>query len=198
MKNPAAIYRVRRHLPETTMPFDRTILFLLIALWVPASAISAQAQKTSRVAQSPPGTAELIQGLQSHDPARREQAAKAAAGTKPLPPAVVPFLLNSFTGLPSQLWNNDPSISEATRMKLHELWFYSGYLVQALANAGPQAIPQLSLALDNHDEAIRKGAVDALMLIAKDSPAAWPTPISPLGNPHPDVPHRVEETIATG
>jgi hypothetical protein len=53
----------------------------------------------------------------------------------------------------------------------------------------------LSRALDDHDEAVRRGAVDALIVIARVSPEAWPVLIGALGNTHDDVPHRIEETI---
>ena len=42
-----------------------------------------------------------------------------------------------------------------------------GDLVTALGNAGAPAIPELSHALDDPDEAVRRGAVDALIVIAR-------------------------------
>ena len=68
-------------------------------------------------------------------------------------------------------------------------------MVTALGNAGAPAIPELSHALDDHDEAVRRGAVDALIVIARGSPKAWPVLVGALGNAHDDVPSRIEETI---
>ncbi|MGC2445136.1 HEAT repeat domain-containing protein [Candidatus Binatus sp.] len=172
MKNPAAICL--------------TGLLFLIALCAPPS-VSAQA----RDAQSPPppSTAEIIKGLQSQNPAEREQAAKAAAATKPLPSAVVPFLLNSLRGLESKPSND--TVSDAIR----EQWRLAGDLVTALGNAGAPAIPELSHALDDPDEAVRRGAVDALIVIARGSPEAWPVLVDALGNAHDDVPSRIEAKI---
>ena len=113
MKNPAAICL--------------TGLLFLIALCAPSS-VSAQARDAQ--SQPPPSTAEIIKGLQSHNPAEREQAAKAAAAIKPLPSAVVPFLLNSLKGLESKPSND--TVSDAIR----EQWRLAGDLVTALGNAG--------------------------------------------------------------
>ncbi|HEY6298565.1 MAG TPA: hypothetical protein VIW95_02890, partial [Candidatus Binatus sp.] len=74
MKNPAATCRIT--------------LFFLIALCAPPSTVPTHAQPVQ--SQPPPSVAELIKGLQSPNPANREQAAKAAAATKPLSSAVVP------------------------------------------------------------------------------------------------------------
>jgi len=146
--------------------FNSTIFVLLVASGAPTSASAAQAPTAQ--AHPPADAAELIKALQSRNLAEREQTAKAAAGIAPLPEAVVSFLLNALRGLESQPSNN--SVSEATR----EQWRYSGDLVTALGHAGSPAIPDLSVALNDPDEAIRRGAVDALILIARDSPAAWP------------------------
>jgi HEAT repeat protein len=172
VKNPAAIFLA--------------ILFFLIAVCTPP-AVPAQA----RDAQSPPppSAADLIKGLQSPNLADREKAAKAAAAIKPLPQAVVPSLLNSLRGLESKPSND--TVSEAIR----EQWRLAGDLVTALENAGVPAIPELSHALDDHDEAVRRGALDALIVIARGSPEAWPVLVGALGNAHDDVPHRIEETI---
>jgi len=172
VKNPAAICR--------------TVLFLLIALCAPPSTVPAHAQP---VQSPPPSVAELIKGLQSPNPANREQAAKAAAAIKPLPSAVVPFLLNSLRGLKSKPSND--TVSDAIR----EQWGFAGDLITALGNAGAPAIPELSRALDDHDEAVRRGAIDALIVIARGSPEAWPVLVGALGNAHDDVPSRIEETI---
>jgi HEAT repeat protein len=170
VKNPSAI--------------RRNVLLLLIALCAPPS-VPAQA----RDAQPQPSAADLIKGLQNPNLADREQAAKAAAATKPLPQAVVPSLLNSLRGLESKPSNDN--VSETIR----EQWRYSGDLVTALGNAGAPAIPDLSRALDDNDEAVRRGAVDALIVIARDSRAAWPVLVGALGNTHADVPRRIEDTI---
>jgi HEAT repeat protein len=172
VKNPSAAYR--------------TVLLLLIALCAPP-AVLAQAHDTQ--SKSQPSAAEIIKGLQSTNLADREKAAKAAAAIKPLPQAVVPSLLNSLRGLESKPSND--TVSDAIR----EQWRYSGDLVTALGNAGAPAIPDLSRALDDSDEAVRRGAVDALIVIARVSPQAWPVLIGALGNTHDDVPDRIEETI---
>ena len=172
MKNPAAIYL--------------TVLLFLIALSKPPS-VPAQAHDAQ--SKSQPSAAEIIKGLQSTNLADREKAAKAAAAIKPLPQAVVPPLLNSLRGLESKPSND--TVSDAVR----EQWRFAGDLVTALGNAGAPAIPDLSRALDDHDEAVRRGAVDALIVIARVSPEAWPVLIGALGNTHDDVPHRIEETI---
>jgi HEAT repeat protein len=164
----------------------RRVLLLLITLCAPSS-VSAQAQDAQ--SKPPPTAAEIIKGLQSPNLADREQAGKAAAAVKPLPEAVVPILLNSLRGLESNPSND--KVSDAIR----EQWNFAGDLVTALGNAGASAIPDLSRALDDHDEAVRRGAVDALMVIARVSPEAWPVLIGALGNTHDDVPHRIEETI---
>ena len=78
---------------------------------------------------------------------------------------------------------------------IREQWSFAGDLVTALGNAGAPAIPDLSRALDDSDEAVRRGAIDALMVIARVSPEAWPVLVGALGNTHDDVPHRIEETI---
>lgn len=172
---------------------DRALLVLLLAGSLSASAqtLSAWAQGTNRASQSQaePSVAELVKDLQSPDIEHREVAAAAAAEIKPLPLTVVPLLLSSLKGLESQP-SNDP-VSDAVR----EQWRYSGNLVIALGNAGPPAIPNLSQALDDPDEAVRRGAVDALMLIARESPAAWPVLVGALGNKHDDVVRRIEGTI---
>jgi HEAT repeat protein len=161
------------------------ILLFLIALCA-LPAVPAQA----RDAQSPPpSAADLIKGLRSPNLADREQAAKASAAIKPLPQAVVPPLLNSLRGLESKPSND--TVSDAIREQLR----FAGDLVTALGNAGAPAIPDLSRALDDHDEAVRRGAIDALIVIARVSPEAWPVLIGALGNTHDDVPHRIEETI---
>jgi HEAT repeat protein len=172
VKNPCATYLA--------------ILLLLIALCAPPS-VFAQARDAQ--SQAPPSTAEIIKGLQSPDLADRERAAKAAAAIKPLSEAVVPILLNSLRGLESTPSNDN--VSDAIR----EQWRFAGDLVTALGNAGAPAIPDLSSALDDNDEAVRRGAIDALIVIARVSPEAWPALISALGNTHDDVPHRIEETI---
>ena len=172
MKNPSAIYL--------------TVLLFLIALCAPPS-VPPQAHDPQ--SQPPPSAADLIKGLQSPDLAARERAAKAAAAIKPLPQAVVPSLLNSLRGLESKPSNDN--VSETIR----EQWRYSGGLVTALGNTGEPAIPDLSRALEDHDEAVRRGAVDALMVIARASPEAWPVLVGALGNTHDDVPQRIEETI---
>jgi HEAT repeat protein len=130
-----------------------------------------------------------MKGLQSPNLADREQAAKAAAAIKPLSEAVVPTLLNSLRGLESKPSNDN--VSETIR----EQWRFAGDLVTALGNAGAPAIPDLRRALDDHDEAVRRGAIDALIVIARVSPEAWPVLVGALGNTHDDVPHRIEETI---
>jgi hypothetical protein len=172
VKNPSAI--------------RRTVLLLLIVLCAPP-AVSAHARDAQ--SQPPSSPADLIKGLQSPDLAAREQAAKAAAAMKPLPQAVVPSLLNSLRGLESKPSND--TVSDAIR----EQWRFAGDLVAALGNAGAPAIPDLSRALDDHDEAVRRGAIDALILIARASPEAWPVLVGALGIAHDDVPHRIEETI---
>jgi HEAT repeat protein len=148
----------------------------------PAQADDAQSQPT-------PSAAEIIKGLQGPSLAAREQAAKTAVAMKPLPQAVVPTLLNSLRGLESKPSND--TVSDAIR----EQWRFAGDLVTALGNAGAPAIPDLSRALDDHDEAVRRGAIDALIVIARVSPEAWPVLINALGNTHDDVPNRIEETI---
>ena len=100
----------------------------------------------------PPSTAEIIKDLQSHNPAESKQAAKAAAATKPLPSAIVPSLLNSLRGLESKPSNG--TVSDAIR----EQWRLAGDVVTELGNAGAPAIPELSHALDDPDEAVRRGA----------------------------------------
>jgi len=172
VKNPSAIRRI--------------VILLLIALCAPPSTVPAYAQPV----KSPlPSIAELIKGLQSPNLAAREQAAKAAAAIKPLPQAIVPTLLNSLRGLESKPSND--TVSDAIR----EQWGLAGDLVTALGNAGAPAIPDLSRALDDHDEAVRRGAIDALIVIARGSPEAWPVLVGALGNAHDDVPSRIEETI---
>src|SRR5579862_8819671 len=145
------------------------ILLLLIGLCAPpAHAHDAQSP--------PPSAAEIIKGLQSPNLADREQAAKAAAGIKPLSEAVVPTLLNSLRGLESKPSNDN--VPDAIR----EQWSFAGDLVTALGNAGAPAIPDLSRALDDHDEAVRRGAIDALLVIARSSPEAWPVVVGAFGN----------------
>ena len=114
---------------------------------------------------------------------------KLPAAIKPLPQALVPTLLNSLRGLESKPSND--TVSDAIR----EQWRFAGDLVTALGNAGAPAIPDLSRALDDHDEAVRRGAVDALIVIARVSPEALPVLVGALGNTHDDVPRRIEETI---
>jgi HEAT repeat protein len=172
VKNPAIIYL--------------TVLLFVIDLSAPP-AVYAQAHDAQ--SKPPPTAAEIIKGLQSPNLADREQAGKAAAAVKPLSEAVVPILLNSLRGLESKPSND--KVSDAIR----EQWNFAGDLVAALGNAGAPAIPDLSRALDDHDEAVRRGAVDALMVIARVSPEAWPVLIGALGNTHDDVPNRIEETI---
>ena len=172
MKNPSAIYL--------------TVLLSLIALSTPP-VVFAQARDAQ--SQPPPSAAEIIKGLQSPNLADREQAAKTAAAIKPLPQAPVPTLLNSLRGLESKPSND--TVSDAIR----EQWRFAGDLVTALGNAGAPAIPDLSRALDDHDEAVRRGAVDALIVIARASPEALPVLVGALGNTHDDVPRRIEETI---
>jgi HEAT repeat protein len=172
VKNPSAIYL--------------TVLLFLIALSKPPS-VPAQAHDPQ--SKPPPSAAEIIKGLQSQNLADREQAAKTAGAIKPLSEAAVPTLLNSLRGLESKPSND--TVSDAIR----EQWHYSGDLVIALGNAGAPAIPDLSRALDDNDEAVRRGAVDALIVIARVSPEAWPVLIGALGNTHDDVPRRIEETI---
>jgi HEAT repeat protein len=169
VKNPAAICR--------------TVLFLLIALCAPPSTVPALAAESSR-------TRELIQELQSPDLQHRVHAANAARWTKPLPLAVVPALLNCFRDL-----NEKPGPGHLI-VPAGPVWGdYSKYLVRALTNAGTQAIPQLSLALNDHDEAVRKGALDALLLIVRDSPTNWPVLINALGNTYDDVARALEKGI---
>jgi HEAT repeat protein len=181
VKNPAKNCRARGQLPKGTILFERTILFFLIALWAAASAVSAQAGESSR-------TRELIQGLQSRDPVRREQAAKAA--TKPLPLAVVPFVLNSFRDC-----EIDPKSPQPVRERSRKT---RAYLVRALVNAGTPAIPQLELALNDPDEAVRSGAVAALADIVTappPTPPSYPILIKALANTHDDVVGYVEAAI---
>ncbi|HEY6301276.1 MAG TPA: HEAT repeat domain-containing protein, partial [Candidatus Binatus sp.] len=83
------------------------------------------------------------------------------------------------------------AVSDAIR----EQWGFAGDLVAALGNAGAPAIPALNHALDDHDEAVRRGAIDALIVIARGSPEAWPVLVAALGNTHDDIPTRIEETI---
>lgn len=105
--------------------------------------------------------------------------------------AVAPVLINSFRGLESQRKID----SAAARLIGQEQDLYFKNLATALANTGSPVIPQLSLALGDPDIAVRRGAVDALLLMEKESPAVWPVLISAFGNTHDDVPSRIEEKI---
>ncbi len=169
MKNPAAICL--------------TVLLFLIALCAPPS-VSAQAREAQ--SQPPPSTAELIKGLQSHNLAEREQAEKAAMATEPLPMPLVPALLNACRGLSIEngVDLNAPPGSEPPRCN-------TGYVVQALQNAGTQVLPQLLVALDDNDESVRQLAADTLLGLAHDSPAAWPAVIIAMSNTHYEIPPRI-------
>jgi len=176
VKHPASSRRASAQLPNLKILFARTLLLFLSALCIPASAISAHAQDTNSARHSPPPTAELIQGLQSPNPMHREHALRAAMWTRPLPLAVVPVLLDSFK----------------------KGGIYSGYMVRALTNAGPPAIPPLALALDDPDQAVKKAAVDALVRIVDESPASGPVLMRALGNKHDDVGYLVRALAKAG
>jgi HEAT repeat protein len=170
VKNPAAI--------------RCTALLFLIALCAPPSTVPAYAQPVK--SPPPPSVAELIKGLQSPNPASREQAAKAAMTIKPLPMPLAPALLKACRGLSTQngVDLNAPPGEEPPRCN-------TGYVVQALQNAGTQVLPQLLVALDDNDESVRKVAADTLLGLAHDSPAAWPAIVAAMANTHNEIPPRI-------
>ncbi|WP_425149690.1 HEAT repeat domain-containing protein [Candidatus Binatus sp.] len=169
---------------KTPSVIRRAVLLFLIALFVASAAtVSAQVAESSR-------TSELINGLQSPDPVHRENAAKAAMWTKPLPLALVPHVLNSF-----RLCEIDPKSLQPVGQRSRET---RAYLVRALANAGTPAIPQLQLALNDPDASVRSGAVAALAQIVTarpPPPPSYPILIKALANTHDDVVGYVESAI---
>ncbi|MFZ2061788.1 MAG: HEAT repeat domain-containing protein [Candidatus Binatus sp.] len=105
---------------------------------------------------------------------------------KPLPMLLVPALLNACRGLSTAngVDLNAPPGSEPPRCN-------TGYVVQALQNAGTQVLPQLLVALDDNDESVRQLAADTLLGLAHDSPAAWPAVITAMANTHYEIPPRI-------
>jgi HEAT repeat protein len=169
VKNPVAIRRI--------------VLVFLIALCPPPLTVPAYAQP---VKSPPPSAAELIKGLQSPNLAAREQAEKAAMEIKPLPMPLTPALLNACRGLSTQ---NGVDLNAAPGDEPPRC--NTGYVVQALQNAGAPVLPQLLVALDDNDESVRKVAADTLLGLAHDSPAAWPAIITAMANTHDDIPPRI-------
>ena len=169
MKNPAAIYL--------------TVLLFVIDL---CASPSVFAQARDAQSKPPPSTAEIIRALQSHNPAEREQAEKAAIAIKPLPTPLVPALLNACKGLSIEngVDLNAPPGSEPPKCN-------TGYVVQALQNAGTQVLPQLLVALDDNDASVRQLAADTLLGLAHDSAAAWPAVITAMANTHYEIPPRI-------
>jgi len=161
----------------------RAVLLFLIALFASSATVSAQVAESSRIS-------ELINGLQSSDPVHRENAAKAAMWTKPLPLALVPHVLNSF-----RLCEIDPKSLQPVGERSRKT---RAYLARALVNAGTPVIPQLELALNDPDASVRSGAVAALAQIVTappPPPSSYPILIKALANKHDDVVGYVEGAI---
>jgi hypothetical protein len=123
---------------------------IVAAIWAPATTALARAQFQSGF--NPQGRIVQMAPADSTS-AERIRAARAAAARKAFPLGEVAAVLNSFWGLES---GKGLDYSQANDRRTS-----TGYLVTTLINAGPPAIPALT------------GAVEALIRMGRDSPAAW-------------------------
>ncbi len=154
-------------------------LVAIVAILLVALTVAAHAQDDGRKADSDAKVAALIRQLQGSDTDRREKALDALLKMEPMTPAAIAALTQAMK-------NPDDTVRQ--------------YTVQVLAQAGPDAIPALTLAIDDENRQVRVSALDALGQMARGRrnhaaqvPEIWQILIRAFKDEHEDV--RVQATF---
>ena len=121
-------------------------LIAVVAILFVALTVAAHAQDEGRKPDSEAKVTALIRQLQGSDTGRREQALDALLKKEPMTPAAIAVVAQAMK-------NPDDTVRQ--------------YVVQVLAQAGPDAIRALALAIDDQNQQVRVLALDALGQMAR-------------------------------